>query len=128
MPANSVRCASRIQRSWSSEARNRSSNPPASRRTARRISALDTPEGLIRRAAGHTVVSFTPSRPIDEETLAALPGRASVTHRGEQVTVGGTDETVEALLALLARERIRAHRLRVTDATLDDAFLDLTTP
>ena len=30
------------------------------------------------------------------------------------------------MISLLARHRITAHQLRVTDATLDDAFLDLT--
>jgi ABC-2 type transport system ATP-binding protein len=33
---------------------------------------------------------------------------------------------VNAVLTLLARSHVTAHQLRVTDATLDDAFLDLT--
>ncbi|MGW7205413.1 ABC transporter ATP-binding protein [Streptomyces sp. NPDC054837] len=91
-----------------------------------RIAALDTPAGLIRRSAGATVISFTPSVPLDDRDLNALPGLASVQHRDSRVTLAGTDETVNAVITLLARTHITAHQLRVTDATLDDAFLDLT--
>ncbi|MFB7996013.1 ABC transporter ATP-binding protein [Streptomyces sp. NPDC056002] len=91
-----------------------------------RIAALDTPAGLISRAAGSTVMSFTPSAPLDEEALRNLPALASVEHRDGRVTLGGTDETVNAVITLLARHHITAHQLRVSDATLDDAFLDLT--
>ncbi|WP_405783331.1 ABC transporter ATP-binding protein [Streptomyces sp. NBC_01378] len=91
-----------------------------------RIAALDTPAGLIGRAAGSTVMSFTPSAPLDEEALRDLPALASVEHRDGRVTLGGTDETVNAVITLLARHQITAHQLRVSDATLDDAFLDLT--
>ncbi|MEU5894430.1 ABC transporter ATP-binding protein [Streptomyces sp. NPDC047461] len=91
-----------------------------------RIAALDTPAGLIHRSAGATVISFTPSVPLDDRDLNALPGLASVQHRDSRVTLAGTDETVNAVITLLARTHITAHQLRVTDATLDDAFLDLT--
>ncbi|KKD03690.1 ABC transporter ATP-binding protein [Streptomyces sp. WM6386] len=91
-----------------------------------RIAALDTPAGLIRRSAGATVISFTPSAPLDDRDLNGLPALASVQHREGRVTLAGTDETVDAVITLLARHRITAHQLRVTDATLDDAFLDLT--
>jgi ABC-2 type transport system ATP-binding protein len=33
---------------------------------------------------------------------------------------------VNAVLTLLARTHVTAHQLRVVDATLDEAFLDLT--
>ncbi|MGY0018789.1 ABC transporter ATP-binding protein [Streptomyces sp. cg35] len=91
-----------------------------------RIAALDTPDGLIRQAAGATVISFTPSAPLDDRELTALPQLASVEHKDGRVTLTGSDETVDAVLTLLARHRITAHQLRVADATLDDAFLDLT--
>lgn len=91
-----------------------------------RVAALDTPSGLVAQSASGTVISFTPSRPLEEEVLAALPGLASVTHRDGRVTLAGTDETVNAVISLLARNRVSAHQLRVTDSTLDDAFLDLT--
>src|SRR3954469_5974566 len=46
--------------------------------TAGRVAALDTPAGLIGRSAHSTVISFTPSRPLDDGDLAALPAVASV--------------------------------------------------
>ncbi len=88
-----------------------------------RITALDTPRGLISRMAGGTVISFTPSAPVE---LDGLPGLISIEQRDGRITLRGTDDTVTALLSLLARQRITALQLRVTDATLDDAFLDLT--
>ncbi|MFF5523378.1 ABC transporter ATP-binding protein [Streptomyces coeruleorubidus] len=91
-----------------------------------RVAALDTPAGLIRRSAGGTVISFTPSAPLDDRDLNALPALASIEHKEGRVTLSGTDETVNAVLTLLARTHVTAHQLRVTDATLDDAFLDLT--
>ncbi|WP_367045066.1 ABC transporter ATP-binding protein [Streptomyces sp. Je 1-332] len=91
-----------------------------------RVAALDSPAGLISRAAGSTVMSFTPSAPLDERELAALPQVISVDQRDGRYTLNGTDETVDAAITLLARNRITAHQLRVSDATLDDAFLDLT--
>ncbi|MDI3404427.1 ABC transporter ATP-binding protein [Streptomyces cavernicola] len=97
-----------------------------------RIAALDTPSGLIGRSAGSTVISFTPSRPLDPRELAELPAATSVTtsattgERDGRITVHGTDDTVNAVLSLLARHHVTAHQLRVVDATLDDAFLDLT--
>ncbi|WP_328356615.1 ABC transporter ATP-binding protein [Streptomyces sp. NBC_00445] len=91
-----------------------------------RIAALDTPAGLIRRSAGATVITFTPSAPLDEQELSALPALASVEHKDGRITLSGSDETVNAVITLLARHRITAHQLRVSDATLDDAFLDLT--
>ncbi|MFG1812779.1 ABC transporter ATP-binding protein [Kribbella sp. NPDC049174] len=90
------------------------------------ITALDTPSGLIGRTAGSTVISFTPSAPLDDTELASLPALASVEYKDDRITLSGTDETVNAVLSLLARHHITAHQLRVTDATLDDAFLDLT--
>jgi ABC-2 type transport system ATP-binding protein len=92
-----------------------------------RVTALDTPSGLIGRASASTVMSFTPSAPLDERELAALPALASIEFKDGRITLDGTDETVDAVISLLARHHITAHQLRVTDATLDDAFLDLTT-
>ncbi|WP_049564034.1 ABC transporter ATP-binding protein [Streptomyces sp. SBT349] len=93
-----------------------------------RITALDTPSGLIGRTAGSTAISFTPSAPLDVRLLAELPSVASVTHEDGRIVVNGTDETVHAVLSLLAGQGVSAHQLRVTEATLDDAYLDLTGP
>lgn len=90
------------------------------------VVALDTPAGLVRRSAGATVISFSPSAPLDDGALGALPGLVSVARKDGRITLSGTDETVNAVITLLARHHITAHQLRVLDATLDDAFLDLT--
>ncbi|GAA2080457.1 ABC transporter ATP-binding protein [Actinomadura alba] len=94
---------------------------------AGRIVALDSPAGLIDRSASAAVVSFIPSEPLGDDELAALPAVKSV-ERGDDDTlvISGTDETVSALMSMLAQRRITARRLRVTEGTLDDAFLDLT--
>ncbi|MFF7332691.1 ABC transporter ATP-binding protein [Streptomyces sp. NPDC090306] len=91
-----------------------------------RVVALDTPAGLVRRSAGATVVSFTPSEPLDDGDLNALPALASIERKDGRITLSGTDDTVDAVITLLARRHVTARQLRVVDATLDDAFLDLT--
>ncbi|MGI5170812.1 ABC transporter ATP-binding protein [Spirillospora sp. CA-253888] len=91
-----------------------------------RVAALDSPAGLISRSAGGTVISFSPSRPLAEEDLAGLPEAATLEHRDGRLTIHGSDTTVNAVISLLARHQITAHQLRVTDSTLDDAFLELT--
>ncbi|MGW2652738.1 ATP-binding cassette domain-containing protein [Streptomyces sp. NPDC001478] len=91
-----------------------------------RIAALDTPAGLIAGAGRSTTIAFTPSEPLPEAELAALPGTVSRENDDGRLVIHGTDETVNAVISLLARLRVTAHRLRVTEATLDDAFLDLT--
>ncbi|MEU9995286.1 ABC transporter ATP-binding protein [Streptomyces sp. NPDC050848] len=91
-----------------------------------RIAALDTPDGLIGRATASKVISFAARTPLDPAELRALPQAAAVETRDGRTVVEGTDATVDAFVALLARRGVTAHQLRVADATLDDAFLDLT--
>ncbi|MFE5484354.1 ABC transporter ATP-binding protein [Streptomyces sp. NPDC056527] len=91
-----------------------------------RIAALDTPDGLIGRATASKVISFAAETPLDPAELRALPRVAAVETKDGRTVVSGTDETVDALIRLLARRAVTAHQLRVVDATLDDAFLDLT--
>jgi DNA-binding NarL/FixJ family response regulator len=82
-----------------------------------RVAALDTPAGLIRRSAGGTVISFAPSRPLDDGDLAGLPEAETLERRNGRLTIHGTDATVNAVISLLARHQITAHQLRVTDST-----------
>ncbi|MEV4635163.1 ABC transporter ATP-binding protein [Rhodococcus coprophilus] len=91
-----------------------------------RIEALGTPTELIDRTSTAVVVSFRPSASLDPEALSALPGVLAVRRDHDRLVVEGNDESVEAVLALLAREGISPRRLRITEATLDDAFLDIT--
>ncbi|MGC5362966.1 ABC transporter ATP-binding protein [Streptomyces sp. DT24] len=91
-----------------------------------RVVAMDTPSGLIGKAGSSTVISFTPSHPLEDTELAELPGAVSTERKQGRITINGTDETVNAVISLLARHRVTAHQLRVSEASLDDAFLDLT--
>lgn len=91
-----------------------------------RLAALDTPSSLIARAGSSTAISFTPSEPLPEAELAGLPGATSYGTKDGRIAISGTDETVNAVISLLARLRVTAYRLRVAEATLDDVFLDLT--
>ncbi|GAA3876156.1 ABC transporter ATP-binding protein [Saccharothrix violaceirubra] len=84
-----------------------------------RIAALDTPENLIK--GSPVVISFRPVTPLPD--LAGLPGVVSVTGEGAKVVIEGTDDTVGALLV---RHRHEVRELRITDATLDDAYLRIT--
>ena len=90
-------------------------------------------QGLaVRRHLLHAVGAARPRR-----TGGAAAARVRGTERpdrrtepagsaGERLVIHGTDATVDAVISLLARHRITARQLRVGDATLDDAFLDLT--
>ncbi|MFE7352166.1 ATP-binding cassette domain-containing protein [Streptomyces sp. NPDC057543] len=91
-----------------------------------KVVALDTPSGLVSRAGSATVISFTPAQPLDPAELDSLPGADFVEQKDGRIVIHGSDETVNAVISLLARHRITAHQLRVSEATLDDAFLDLT--
>ncbi|MFF0437045.1 ABC transporter ATP-binding protein [Streptomyces sp. NPDC004327] len=91
-----------------------------------RVTALDTPAGLIRRAGAAKSVSYEDDGLIGRAELLALPGAAAVDAQAGRTVLTGTDATVDAFVQLLARRGITARGLRVTDATLDDAYLDLT--
>jgi ABC-2 type transport system ATP-binding protein len=93
---------------------------------AGRVAALGTPAALVSSSAASTVIAFTPSSDMPDAELEALPGAASVRNAAGRIVIDGTDETVEAVLSLLARHHVTASRLRITEATLDDAYLDLT--
>ncbi|HEY8454537.1 MAG TPA: ABC transporter ATP-binding protein [Actinopolymorphaceae bacterium] len=91
-----------------------------------RIVALDTPAGLVARAAQEQRVRFRPSAPLDDELLAALPEVTDVRRTGDRVVVTGTGNLLHALTSVLARHHVIAHDLRVEQTTLDDAFVTLT--
>lgn len=92
-----------------------------------RITALDTPEGVIGRTGAPTVMSFAPSAPLDASVLAGVQGLTSARLREDgRIELSLKDEAVLEVLARLGAHGIRPDRLRVVDSTLDDAFLDLT--
>lgn len=92
-----------------------------------RITALDTPEGVIGRTGAPTVMSFAPSAALDVTTLEKLGGVTSARAREDgRIELSLSDESVLEVLSWLNARGIRPDRLRVVDSTLDDAFLDLT--
>ncbi|GAA3656018.1 ABC transporter ATP-binding protein [Nonomuraea antimicrobica] len=93
---------------------------------AGRVVTVDTPAGLTERARVGQRIQFRPSRPLDDRLLTALPDVSAVTRRGELVIVDGSDNALNAVTTVLARNQIVAERLRVEQASLEDAFVQLT--
>jgi ABC-2 type transport system ATP-binding protein len=91
-----------------------------------RVVALDTPARLADRVEGGQRIRFDPSAPLDDRLLTDLPEVTSVTRDGRQVLVTGTADALTAVTSALARHGIVANRLRVEQATLEDAFVALT--
>jgi ABC-2 type transport system ATP-binding protein len=91
-----------------------------------RIAALDTPAGLVDRAGGEYRMRFRPLAPLEEQSLAALPGVVSVTRRGAQVDISGTADFASAVTAELARRQVVVADLRIEGRSLDSAYVALT--
>ncbi len=91
-----------------------------------RVVALDTPAALANRQGAEQAIRFEPSRPVDEAYLSSLPGVHSVERHGTQLVVNGTGDLLGTVVTALAREQIIAQHLRVEQASLEDAFVALT--
>ncbi|MFI9550889.1 ABC transporter ATP-binding protein [Nonomuraea endophytica] len=93
---------------------------------AGRVVMVDTPAGLTERARVGQRIRFRPSRPMDDRLLTSLPDVSGVTRQGDLVIVSGSDNALNAVTTVLARNQIVAERLRVEQASLEDAFVQLT--
>jgi ABC-2 type transport system ATP-binding protein len=91
-----------------------------------RVVATDTPSGLAGQAGGEQYIRFGASAPLEEDLLAKLPEVHSVRREGDQFTVTGTEDALQAVIGVLIRHGITARHLRVDQASLDDAFVALT--
>ena len=93
-----------------------------------RIVATDTPAGLVARAEAGTEqqLRFRPMAPLDEASLAGLPGVRDVSRSGDQVVVTGTGDFADAVTGALARQQVLVANLRIDQPTLDEAYLALT--
>jgi ABC-2 type transport system ATP-binding protein len=91
-----------------------------------RIAALDTPARLVDSAGGEYRMRFRPLAPLDEQSLASLPGVVSVTSRAAQVHVSGTGDFASAVTAELARRQVLVADLRIEGRSLDSAYVALT--
>jgi ABC-2 type transport system ATP-binding protein len=91
-----------------------------------RIAALDTPAGLVDLVGPEYRVRFRPMAPLDEQSLAGLPGVRKVTRHGAQVDVTGTGDFASAVTAELARRQVIVADLRIEGRCLDSAYVALT--
>jgi ABC-2 type transport system ATP-binding protein len=90
------------------------------------VIALDTPAGLIAGVAADQRLRFRPSRTLDDRAYLDLPEVHEVRHHGpQQLEVIGDGNVVHAVTALLAAHQIIAADLRIEQASLDDAFVQL---
>jgi ABC-2 type transport system ATP-binding protein len=93
---------------------------------AGRVVAIDTPAGLVTRTGAEQRIRFRPSAPLEDRLLAELPEVHSVSRAGPRVVVTGTGDLLHAVTSVLARNQVVAAELRVEQASLDDAFVELT--
>ncbi|MGV9778193.1 ABC transporter ATP-binding protein [Streptosporangium sp. NPDC003464] len=93
---------------------------------AGRVVAVDSPSGLVSRAAAHQRLRFRPVGAFDGAVLDALPEVTEVSREGGRIEVTGTGDLLVAVTTALASAGVVPADLRVEQATLDDAFLALT--
>jgi ABC-2 type transport system ATP-binding protein len=93
---------------------------------AGRVVSVDTPAALTLRVPVQQRIQFRPSVPLDDRLLNGLPEVASVVRHGDVVVVTGDGDALTAVTAVLARNQIVAHQLRVEQTSLEDAFVALT--
>jgi ABC-2 type transport system ATP-binding protein len=91
-----------------------------------RVAAIDTPAGLVSRVDPEQRIRFRPSPALDDRLLRELPEVHTVTRTGEHITVAGTNDLLQAVTSMLARNNVVAADLRVEQTSLDDAFVALT--
>ncbi|WP_250036860.1 ABC transporter ATP-binding protein [Paractinoplanes maris] len=90
------------------------------------VVALDTPAGLIAGMDTEQRIRFRPSAPVDDALLEARPEVRAVIRHGAQIEVVGTGNLLHAVTSVLAVNEIIAADLRIEQASLDDAFVQLT--
>jgi len=91
-----------------------------------RLVALDTPAGIVSMVDPEQRLRFRPSAPIEDRLLTDLPEVRSVQRTGATLVVTGTGNLIGAVTAVLARQDVIANDLRVDQASLDEAYLALT--
>ncbi len=93
-----------------------------------RVVAEGSPSEVVRGSGAPTAMSFRTDEPLGADRVArvqALQGVRTVRARGAEVEVQADDDGVTAVLAHLHALGTAPRRLRVADATLDDAYLDV---
>jgi ABC-2 type transport system ATP-binding protein len=86
---------------------------------------LDTPEAIAAQAGGSRI-RFTPSKPVDDETLHTIPGVKEIERKELYITVRGTGDLATSVIDALARIGVHASNIEARGGNLDDAFVKLT--
>lgn len=90
-----------------------------------RVTALDTPQGLITTYAGQIRVVFSTDHP-ELAWLEEVPHVHAVTRQGPRVEVEGDGPVLALVAAALVGHGITPLDLRVEQPTLEDVFLTIT--
>lgn len=91
-----------------------------------RISAIDSPSGLIRRTGAEQTMSFEPSHHVPPDDIEALPEVIDSRSDNGRITVTGAEDVVISVLMMLVDKGVTAGKLRVDHTSLEDAYLALT--
>ena len=92
-----------------------------------RLIALDTVPALVRDHAGHETVRLTLNQPAPPELhLEAIATVSTVQADGQNLTVQGTGNFMQDVLAELTTHNLRVSNLRTSSPGLEDVFLNLT--
>jgi ABC-2 type transport system ATP-binding protein len=94
-----------------------------------RIVAIDTPARLVEESGAERSMRFTLPTDIAVGALAGLgsiAGVSDVARVGDDLIIRGRGDFAATVASVLSQEGIRITHLRVEEATLDDAFADLT--
>ncbi|BBB02265.1 putative ABC transporter ATP-binding protein [Actinacidiphila reveromycinica] len=91
-----------------------------------RVAAVDSPTGLTERVQDGQRIRFRPSVPFEDALLTDLPDVTGLTRQNDLVVVTGTENALNAITSVLARNNIVAQHLRVDQPSLEDAFVALT--
>jgi ABC-2 type transport system ATP-binding protein len=91
-----------------------------------RVVALDTPGALVAGISVEQRIRFRPSAELDDRLLLDLPDVRDVRRHGPTVEIVGVGNVLQEVTALLATHGVIAADLRVEQASLDDAFVQLT--
>lgn len=90
-----------------------------------RLTALDTPQGLIATYAGHVRVVFSTEH-ADLSWLRSVPNVSQVSRHGPRVEVEGTGPVLARVAAALVERGVVPIDLRLEQPTLEDVFLSIT--
>jgi ABC-type multidrug transport system ATPase subunit len=93
-----------------------------------RVIATGTPRELIAQSSAHQTVTLVTAPKLDTERLARVVGVSELREDGATVRfrTGQPTETLAALAALMAEQRVELVELAVRKASLEDVFVGLT--